>query len=152
MPGGISAWEHICLGAYLPGSISAWEFTSALGRDEISSSSSIGCLLAVQAAASIGEECPGGGGRPPSTDGSGGGSQSNPSALATAAASSSSELLRLELQLAELGPRLASLAIVLRSSVLPAMPWISVEGSERIQVMRCCSSSQMPPNPYDHNL
>lgn len=37
-------------------------------------------------------------------------------------------------KLAELGPRLASLAVLLRASVLPAMPWMSTEGSDRIQV------------------
>ena len=59
-------------------------------------------------------------------------STSGTAASDTAAACS--ELHGMEQRLAELGPRLGSLAVLLRASVLPAMPWLSVEGADRIQV------------------
>eukprot|EP00798_Chlamydomonas_sp_ICE-L_P007080 gene7080-176_t len=40
---------------------------------------------------------------------------------------------RLESTLAQLAPRLCSLAVLLRTVVLPAMPWLSLEASERLQ-------------------
>jgi hypothetical protein len=41
---------------------------------------------------------------------------------------------RLEGSLSDLGPKLGSVAVLLRTLVLPAMPWLSVEAGDRVQV------------------
>lgn len=42
-------------------------------------------------------------------------------------------LARLELPLVELAPRLVALDIMLRSEVLPALPWLGASVAERLQ-------------------
>lgn len=41
---------------------------------------------------------------------------------------------RLELQLAAVAPKLAAVAVLLKTQLLPAMPWLSMEASDRLQV------------------
>ncbi|PNW70612.1 hypothetical protein CHLRE_17g727050v5 [Chlamydomonas reinhardtii] len=40
---------------------------------------------------------------------------------------------RLELQLAAVAPKLAAVAVLLKTQLLPAMPWLSMEASDRLQ-------------------
>ena len=53
------------------------------------------------------------------------------------AAAAAAEIQRLERQLVELAPQLSSLAVTLKAVILPAMPWLSLEASERLQVRKC---------------
>jgi hypothetical protein len=48
-------------------------------------------------------------------------------------ASAASHLHALERQMLELCPRLSTLTLLLKTLILPAMPWLSIEASERVQ-------------------
>lgn len=53
-------------------------------------------------------------------------------------------------QLSELAPRLASLAVLLRTTVLPALPWLADEASDRVQVCHATTHERISSQPDQH--
>ena len=52
----------------------------------------------------------------------------------------------MELQglLCHLGPRLAGLSVLLHTTLLPALPWVSPDIRNQIEVSRVCTWSALP--------
>ena len=81
--------------------------------------------------------CSASGHLPPSSGLAPGASASAPDLRGLNAAAAAAEIQSLERRLVELAPQLSSLAVTLKAVILPAMPWLSLEASERLQVRKC---------------